>query len=58
MSAKAAVTSEGSSASKFTHEVAGRTRLLPGCWTEGLSSSWAVGQRCSPAQALALWTSP
>lgn len=31
--------------SKLPHVVVGRIPLLTGCWTEGLRSSLAVGQR-------------
>lgn len=31
--------------SEFTHVVIGRNQFLPGCWTELLSSSLAVGWR-------------
>ena len=37
-------TGEGS-ASSLTQEAAGRIQFLTGCWTEGLSSSLADGQR-------------
>lgn len=60
MPAGTASSSEGStrggSASKLTHEVVGRIQHLAGCWTNGLSSSWAVVGGCP--QFLATWASP
>lgn len=43
------VFSEGSTGralpSKFAHVVVGRIQLLTACWTEGLRSLLAIGQR-------------
>lgn len=57
VSARAAVASGGSSTSKFTPKVAGRTHVLPDGGIENLSFSW-LSARGGPAQGLATWTSP
>lgn len=49
VSARATVASGGSSTSKFTHMVAGRAHVLPGCGIESLSFSW-LSASCAPPQ--------